>query len=237
MTGRSLAMRRGREGPRRLWLAAALLLAAAAPAPRPEVSTRLGDLWGDAQDGRGARRLSLLGDVSGATLSPDGRRIAYVRIDAKAKPGDDADATSLWVCDMQGGKAQRLLAPHPFDGDPTHELMGFEAPVWSLDGGFVYVLSAGWATSEALHQVNVATHAERFVTAANSVAVVRNGPYRGLLLVSRHKYYPGPAYGSYNPVDLMRPDGRLVLTIPGSARDEGEPSVANWLKAHGWTAS
>ena len=68
--------------------------------------------------------------------------------------------------------------------------------------------------------------------------MIRTGPYRGMLLVQRHKYHPAPrSFGAYDPVDVVRPDGKAMLTVPGSDKDEGEPSVANWLKAHGWSAN
>lgn len=220
---------------------AALLLSAAAQ-PAPEAHTRNGDVW--LKRGGAAQRLTSLGDVASASLSPDGQRVALVRLDKGPKvdtPTGDSDPTSLWVMPAQrDAPPRRLTSPRGAIGDcPAacrRMLVDLDTPAWSLDGGFVYVLGAGWVTSGGVHQVNVATGAERFVVDGNSLRVIRDGPYRGMLLVGRHKYHPAPEYGSYDPVDVVRPDGKRMLTVPGSEMDEGDPSVANWLKAHGWRA-
>ena len=90
-----------------------------------------------------------------------------------------------------------------------------------------------WATSPAVHQVNVTMGAERFVVDGALQGVIRTGRYRGMLLVSRHKYRPAPKLGSYDPVDVVRPDGEVMLAVPGSEGDEGAASVPRWLKAQG----
>ena len=126
------------------------------------------------------------------------------------------------------------LRGRPVDDDPKRNLHNFDQPHWSLDGGYVYVTAGAWATSSAVHQVNATTGAEHFVVDANTLQVIRNGPYRGMLLVQRHKYRTD---GAYNPFDVVRPNGRLVLTVPGSDRDDGAHSLSRWLSSHGWTAS
>lgn len=171
-------------------------------------------------------------------VSPDGKLRAGVDHPA----GDDADANDdaasvLWVEPTHGG-SRRVLLSHGAEGqDPKRSLKSFQNPTWSLDGGYVYVNADAWATSSAVHQVNVKTGTERFVVDGGVQGVIRNGPYRGMLLVGRHKYHPAPQLGSYDPVDVVRPDGKTMLTVPGSEQDDGEPSVANWLKAHGWSAN
>jgi hypothetical protein len=113
------------------------------------------------------------------------------------------------------------------NNDPKLNLQSLNHPNFSLDGHFIYVLADAWATSAAVHQVNVDTGIERFVIDGNSDAVVRTGPYRGYLLVSRHKYHPAPALGSYDPVDVVRPDGHVEFTVPGTENDDGQGHVAH----------
>lgn len=222
--------------------ASAALLLCAAATPAPEVHARHGDVWLDG--GGQAQRLTVLGDVVAVSLSPERRRIALVRLDKAPKvetPTGEGDPTSLWIMPARGGAPlRRLTRPRGAVGDcPAacrRMLADLETPVWSLDGGFVYVLGAGWVTSGGVHQVDVRTGSERFVIDGNSLRVIRTGPYRGMLLVGRHKYRGPPELGSYDPVDVVRPDGEVVLTVPGSDKDEGDASVAKWLKANGWTA-
>ena len=171
-------------------------------------------------------------------LSPDGALRAGIDHPA----GDDSDANDdaasvLWVEPAEGGP-RRVLLSHGREAQKVERsLKSFQNPRWSLDGGYVYVDADAWATSSAVHQVNVKTGAERFVIDGGVQGVIRAGPYRGMLLVQRHKYHPAPQFGSYDPVDVVRPDGKVMLTVPGSETDEGEPSVGRWLKAHGWSAN
>ncbi len=164
-------------------------------------------------------------------------RIVLVRSDGLPSE-NDGEPRSVWV-NVEGRRTlcfRKLLSPRR-DDDLKRNLFGITHPVFSLDGGYVYVQADAWATSPATHQINLTTGAERFVIDGAVQSVIRSGPYRGMLLVSRHKYHPAPEFGSYDPVDVVRPDGKLMLTVPGSEADEGDPSVANWLKAHGWQAN
>lgn len=170
-----------------------------------------------------------------SAISPDGRWKVSVRVDRPATSTDDGQ-DSLWLTDTRSGASQ-LLFRGAAAQKPERNLATFEAPRWSLDGGFVYINADAWATSSAVHQINVRTGAERYVIDGWLSGVIRTGPYRGYLLVGQHRYWPAPRYGSYNPVSLYRPDGKRILMVPGSDKDDGDPSVEQWLKAKGWTAS
>ncbi len=211
---------------------AALLLSAAAAAKPPEVYARHGEVM-LARDGAAPLALTHLGKVSDARLSPDGGRVLFVTMDAS---DPDCDATSLWVMRAEPGAAPRLLLKGGENAqDVRRRLCGFSSPRWSLDGGFAYVLSDAWVTSGAVHQVNLRTGVERFVVDANSLSIIRGGPYAGMLLVSRHKYRPPPELGSYDPLDVVRPDGKTLLTVPGTEQEGDAPYLARWLAAHGAT--
>lgn len=149
----------------------------------------------------------------------------------------EVTAQGLWVVDNRTGQRRRLLATR-VDDDPKRTLEELAAPRFSLEGGYIYVTSvAAWATSGAVHQVSVATGAERFVVAGDLIAVIRTGPYRGFLLVQQHRYYDRPEGGSYNPVYVVRPDGHEMFVVPGSENDDGEYAVTPWLRAKGWVAN
>ena len=105
----------------------------------------------------------------------------------------------------------------------------------SLDGGYSYRLVDRYATSAEVVQVRRADGKTRDVIDGNSVSVIRDGPYRGYLLVSRHKYR-GEA-GAYDPTDLVRPDGKVSTTLPDCDDDEDASCARPWLDAHGWRAS
>jgi dipeptidyl aminopeptidase/acylaminoacyl peptidase len=182
----------------------------------------------------GVHRVALDGKLSEPVLSPDGKTVAFLR----EEPGgahEDGPRASLWVADVATGRARRLLAPR-VSPDPKANLAWFEHPVFSLDGGFVYVSADAWATSPAVHQVSVATGAERFVIDGYVSAVVRTGPWSGYLLVGRHMYYDAPREGSYNPIYVVRPDAQQKFVVPGSEIEDGDDAIAPWLKKNGWSA-
>ena len=109
-----------------------------------------------------------------------------------------------------------------------------KAQTSSLDGGFRYEEVTRWATSDDIIQVRVSNGRRREVIDGNSLAVIRDGPWRGYLLVQRHVYHPQG--GSYDPVDVVRPDGKVMLEVPGSSDDENSSAVALWLVDHHWKA-
>lgn len=217
-----------------LALAAVLGLTLPASAGQaPRVSEVGGNIVWVGPDGVAETVLSS-GKDSEPVLSPDGQQIAFVReeggpeVGAYGQPGN-----AVWLLDLRTGKARRLLGwvnGHSM----TSQVSRLTRPVFSLDGGFLYVECDTWVTSNAVHQISLKTGAHRYVIDGNGKLVIRNGPYRGYLLVQRHKYYGPPDYGSYNPVDLVRPDGKVILTVPDS--DDNDAAVAAWLAKRGWTA-
>jgi hypothetical protein len=83
--------------------------------------------------------------------------------------------------------------------------------VFALDGGSIYFISSAWATSGAIHLINIQTKKTRFVTPGNSVQLVPSGKYVGHLIVQKHKYFAGT--GSYDFYWLVSPKGQEVLLI------------------------
>ncbi len=196
-----------------------------------KVSERDGDIW--IADAGAERRLTRDGANRQPVLSPDGLLVAYIH-DDQGKPADDYGfpPSSLWVCDLATGKTRRVAAPHASD-EVSQDFTRIGGPVFSLEGGFIYVLADAWVTSAAVHQVNLKTGQEHYVIDANSLAVIRSGPYRGYLLVNRHRYYPKG--GSYDPTFVVRPDAKVAFAIPGS--EDRDEAVTAWLRKHGATAS
>ena len=158
--------------------------------------------------------------------SPNGRMVVFVN-ERGTEPG-------LWIRDVVSGRARRVVAPRA-DDDPARNLTELKHPVFSLDGGYVYFEASAWAASSAVHQVELSTGRIRFVTDGWLYGVLRNGPWRGYLLVGQHRYHGPPHYGSFNPVAVIRPDGKKMLQVPGSERDDGAESVEAWMRRKGWT--
>jgi hypothetical protein len=172
------------------------------------------------------------GQDSGHATSPDGQTRVSIRTEAHESTAPAGGPTnSLWI--SRAGRAERrLIGPHT-GRDAEHQFQSFNHPTFSLDGRFVYVVADAWVTSGAAHQIDTVTGKERYVTSANDLRVVRSGPYRGDLLVRQHRYHPGG--GSYDPLVLVRPDGKVLLqTVPGAGGDseDHDDDGRAWLKQH-----
>ena len=187
-------------------------------------------------DAAGERHaLTTAGDFKEPALAPDGHTVAFIHVDGPAPSAAEDAPTALWVADGLKGGAHKLIGHHD-SGDMKQLFMSYGGPVFSLDGGFVYVTAQAWATSGAVHQVSLATGQEHFVIDGGLDKLIRTGPWRGYLLVTRHMYYPAPKEGSYDPTYVVRPDARQSFMVPGTDKDDGVDHVTPWLKRNGWQA-
>jgi|GEM_PF-7059725 len=116
-------------------------------------------------------------------------------------------------------------------GDGTCDRPVLLSQTESLDGGYVYQRVCRWATSDDIIQARKSDGRRREVAPGNSVAVIRDGPWRGFLIIMQHRYGQN---GSTDGYSVIRPDGKAMLQIPpsNSGDDMGE-----WLRKNGWTAS
>jgi hypothetical protein len=202
-------------------LAASLIGLPAAAAQPAHVEIQAGEVLYVSADG--ARMSVAQGGAKEGVLAPDGRLIAFVR--------GEGDQSGLWLYDLKT-KATRLLLTAKADDTPQDNLTDFSEPHFSADGAAVYVMTAAWVTSDAVHRIPVDGGAQRFVAAGNALWVVRTGLFAGRLIVSQHMYHH-PS-GSYEQLWLLKANGDHALKIMGSKTDEEDPGP--WLKRHGWRA-
>ncbi len=214
----------------------ALVVALAAPAlaAPPQVALVRGNVVYVDADGT-SRQLTREGVDQDPVLSPDGRTVAFVRVEARATPSAAPNFSALWVADGKTGDTKRLIGAKPAD-DPKADLTEVTEPAFSLNGGFVYVLARAWATSAAVHQVDLKTGQERFVLDANSLAVIRNGRYAGYLFVSRHGYRAASEGGAFDAHWVVRPDAKEMFMVPGSDGADGDARAKAWLAQNRYEA-
>jgi len=160
-------------------------------------------------------------------ISPDGRWRAVVR-DQRQPTLTTGGVSAIWLIDTRSGKRRKLYTGGCFRG-------GWGKPQWSPDGRFVYFDRLESEVSAGTHQVDVRTGKEMRAFDGGLIGIVRTGPYRGYVLTQPHRYWVGG--GSYNPIVLVRSDGKEILTVPGSDKDDGKRSLPRWLRAKGWKAS
>ena len=148
-------------------------------------------------------------------ISPDKKYVAFVRHvpgkNLETTTSEYAETTELWLIGIDGKKSQQLI-PGKHGKNPKEILAGIQSPQFSPDGNRLYFLSAGWATSGAVHVIDLETKQTRLLSPGNTLHVIQKGRYQGHLIVSMHKYWLGG--GSYDWYWLLDPnDGKEIGPI------------------------
>lgn len=155
-----------------------------------EVLVRRGNLFFTDSTGE-TRQLTTSGHDTLAVLSPQSNIVAFVRL----HHAGSKDAQGLWVIRTDGTGLRRILTESAND-DPKQNLTGFVDLQFSLDAKKLYFSAEGWATSFAVHEVDLATMQTRFITDGGLHSIVPRGDYKGYLIVGKHRYFVGG--GSYD---------------------------------------
>jgi Tol biopolymer transport system component len=168
-----------------------------------------------------ARALTSGGADAQASLSPDGSQVVFVRAN-RAGANAASSSEGLWMIDVRGGHLQHLLVNRPSE-QPEANLSQLNNPVFSADGKSIYFMSVAWATSNAVHMLDLTTGKTRFVTAGNSVDVIPRGKHVGMLVVQKHQYRR-PS-GSEDVYWLVSPQGQQRRRIGTS-----DEVAQRWLR-------
>jgi Tol biopolymer transport system component len=139
------------------------------------------------------------------------------------------DATELWIADPDGSNSRRLVGSAASD-TVERALAHFSSPAFSPDGRRIYFLSRAWATSDAVHAVDVNTGREWFVADGNSLEVVPRGEFAGCLLVEQHRYR-GADSGSYDWTWLLTSNGKTLHVAAKDTAPDVDPLIG-WRRAH-----
>ena len=158
---------------------------------------------------------------SASVRSQDGARVFPVRSrdglwEAFVRLGPPRE---LWLASVQDGSERRLLTESEAD-EPQRNLVGFAGLQFSPDGRTLYFLTEAWATSAALHALDLQTLNERFVIDAVGLLVIMSGKYAGHLFVQRHQYkdFPGEGFHAYQWCGVVDSRGKTVRTLDTDER-------------------
>jgi hypothetical protein len=126
--------------------------------------------------------------------------------------GTDPDGQpNTAIYDHRDGATDRpIVSPRPSE-EPKENLTGFSHLSLSPDGRVLYFQARAWATSDAVHAVDLVTRKVSFVTDGEIACVLKVGKWRGDLVVDQHRYYPQG--GSHDDLWLYEPSGRQVSLV------------------------
>lgn len=157
----------------------------------------------------GIVQVTASGSDSEPDLSPDGKRVVFVR------KINDADR-ELWMAGLQPvAPARRLLAaPVEVNG---RKFSVVHRPRFSPDGAYVYFSVPYAAVTNAIVRVHVATGTHEFIAAAHKFTIISDGKYRGYLVARLRKAKLAPGY--YDWYWLLTPEGKEVDLVGQDERD------------------
>ena len=137
-----------------------------------------------------------------ATYSPHSHNGIFI-----AERENDNGAHALIIRKLDDSSIFRIVR-EKLDQFVESNLTDFYEPRFSLDDKKVYFRSLGWTTSNAIHELDIATGKVRFITDGNDFIVIPAGEYAGKLAVAKHKYFLGS--GSYDWYWLIGSRNRKV---------------------------
>lgn len=100
-----------------------------------------------------------------------------------------------------------LLHSHPAN-NPKDNLTNFSHLVLSPDNKMLYFETSAWATSGAIHAIDLSTKKVVYVTHGAIACVVLAGEFQNGLIVEQHRYFLQG--GSHDDLWLYDPSGREI---------------------------
>lgn len=210
-----------------------LVLPGAAQSAEPELSVAAGNIV--VTESGEERELTNSGRDDDPVLTPDGKSVLYTRKGRRAA-GDDAPscvsgegADELRRVRLDGSRDELVLQGHA-GNEPQGQLCDFGGKQFSSDGRRFYFLSPAWATSAAVHVLDVATGKARYVLAGNDLIVINTckGQHRDRLIVRQHRYLQFG--GSFDWWWLFEPTGKEIGPV---GEHESPEAVRTMLRDSG----
>lgn len=158
-------------------------------------------------------------------FSEDGNKIVYIaksenKIPEKcadfSEAGDDF-GNEVRVYDIISETVSTLAENNFSCESPSEKIVDPHNLQFSPNGKMLYFMTSAWATSGALHKINVDGSNLQYVTSANDFTIVPSGMYKGNLCVRQHRYLEnGESYEGYFLFDENGADMSRSLPVEGS---------------------
>ncbi len=154
-------------------------------------------------------------------LSPDGKRIVFVRETQKESPNEEAvtsitNRTQLWITDAHSADSAQLLLDSPVE-IKGNRYFSFHVPQWSPDGDAVYFQIDYSVVSGAIVRLTVQAKSLSFVAPALEFHVIKTGKFKGDIAALQRRNTLAPSH--YEWFWLLRPDGTTIDVIGQSKGD------------------
>jgi hypothetical protein len=156
--------------------------------------------------------------------APGGNIVYYIM----PMPGKDSMGNPNLAIEagVNGNKSIRVLLTSAPSNDTKQNLTDFSHLSLSPDSKTLYFQTSGWATSNAIHSLDIATKKTTYITDGGIACVVLGGQYQGDLVVEQHRYFVQG--GSYDDLYLYDPAGHQIGLV--SQDDDASkvcPSLGN----------
>ena len=146
-------------------------------------------------------------------VAPGGKVVYYIM----QMPGTDAEGNpnvAIEEARNQNRSFRTLVASRPSD-DPKQNLSSFSHLTLSPDGKLLYFQTPAWATSNAIHAINLVDGRVLYITSGALACVVLSGEYQGNLIVEQHRYFIQG--GSHDDLWLFTPLGKQIGQVAQGA--------------------
>jgi hypothetical protein len=118
-----------------------------------------------------------------------------------------------------------LLTNQP-SNSPQNNLTDFSNIELSPDGNIIYFQTSAWATSDAIHSINLKTKKVTYITNGDLDCIILGGEYQGDLVVQQHRYFVQG--GGYDFLWLFNPNGKeLGLVSDNTDKSKVCPLLGN----------
>lgn len=153
--------------------------------------------------------------------APGGKTVYYIMADHSNKADEEESfgGDSIVAMDSKSGKKTTLLKEQ-INEESEKNLFSFFNLQSSIDGKTLYFQTPTWATSAAVHSLDIASRKAKFITDGSLLCVIANGQYQNHLLITQHRYFI--PLGSYDHYYLYDQSGKLVGLVADGELTEPE---------------